>query len=299
MNIVLRNYSGVQDFHAVSNFLVANFKPDNADGNWLQPRWEYMHYRTDIVGEIDVSKIGIWEDDGHIVGVAHPEEYMGELYLQIHPDYSFLKNEMLVYSENNLIGKNENGHFINIFVYDSDEELVQIVQKRGYRQRQATEGDYLSQFIIPADFAPVLSPSGFKLKSLEEDNDLHKVQRVLWRGFNHLGEPPEDQYSIWVTLETAPNFRKDLHIVIEAPNGNFVSYSGMWYVADKGYCYVEPVATDPDYRLKGFMRTTILEGIRQCGLLGAKVAYVTTGREVYQRIGFKRLKGNHWWSKSF
>jgi hypothetical protein len=61
MNIVLRNYSGIQDFRAVSNFLVANYKPDNAEGNWLQPRWEYMHYRTDIVGKIDVRKIGIWE----------------------------------------------------------------------------------------------------------------------------------------------------------------------------------------------------------------------------------------------
>jgi len=300
MAIKIRNYEQSRDNQSISDFLVANYLPDNRDGNWLQPRWEYMNFRSDIIAKIDTSRIGIWEDDRNIVGIAHPEEYMGELYLQVHRDYTFLKNEMLDYAENNLFGVDEKGRkFINLFVYDFDDKLVQIVKERGYKQRQETVGDYLSQFIIPHEFPKISIPSGFALKSLEEENDLQKVERLWWRGFNHPGEPPEYQHSVMLTLQTAPNYRKDLNIIIEAPNGDFASYCGMWNVASKGFCYVEPVATDPNYRLKGLMRTVVLEGIRRCGLLGAEVAYVTTGREVYERIGFKRLHANHWWIKSF
>jgi hypothetical protein len=28
-------------------------------------------------------------------------------------------------------------------------------------------------------------PPGFRLKSLADDSDRHKIHRVLWRGFNH------------------------------------------------------------------------------------------------------------------
>jgi len=35
-------------------------------------------------------------------------------------------------------------------------------------------------------------------------------------------------------------------IVIEAPNGDFVTYCGMWYDKINRFGYVEPVATDPE-----------------------------------------------------
>lgn len=38
--------------------------------------------------------------------------------------------------------------------------------------------------------------------------------------------------------------------------------------------YVEPVATDPDYRRMDLGKAAVLEGIRRCGELGAEVAYV-------------------------
>jgi GNAT superfamily N-acetyltransferase len=207
---------------------------------------------------------------------------------------------MLDYAENYLYGIDDRGRkFINLFIYDTDVELISIVKPRGYIAREPTPGDFLSQYSIREEFPEIHLPDGFQLKDLGQDNNLIKVQRVLWRGFNHPGEPPEDRYSVWVMLETAPNFRRDLNLIVEAPNIDFVSYCGMWYVAAKRYCYVEPVATDPNYRLKGLARAVVLEGIRRCGLLGAKVAYVTTGIPVYEHIGFKRIRSNHWWRKRF
>ena len=53
-------------------------------------------------------------------------------------------------------------------------------------------------------------------------------------------------------MQSGPHFRKDLTIVVEAPNGEFVSYCGMWYDAVNRFGYVEPVATDPDYADEGW-----------------------------------------------
>ena len=298
MSIKLRNYSGGKDFQAISDFLTANYQPDNTDGNWLQPRWEYMHFRSDIICKVDPGKIGIWEDNNKIVGVAHPEEYDGELYLQIHPEYGFLKEKMLEYAERHLSGIDKQGkRFIRLFVYDTDNELIDIVKKRGYQAKEQTEDDYLSRYIIPDVFPGISLPTGFKLKSVQGENDPYKVQRVLYRGFNHPGEPPADQLSVWKTIQAAPHYRRDTNIVIEAPNGDYAAYCGMWYVPANRFGYVEPVATDPDYRLLGLARAAVLEGVRRCGLLGAKMAYVTTGKAFYGRIGFKIISANHWWQK--
>jgi predicted N-acetyltransferase YhbS len=298
MNIKLRKYSGHNDFQAICNFLTAHYQPDNTDGNWLEPRWEYMHFRSDIISKIDIGKIGIWEDNSKIVGVAHPESFAGELFLQVRPEYGFLKEEMLDYAEQHMYGIDKQGKkYIILFVYDTDEELIEIVKQRGYQAKEATEDDYLSQYSISAVFSEINVPAGFKLKSVQEENDPGNVQRVLYRGFDHPGEPPVNQLSVWETIQTAPNYRRDTNIIVEAPNGDYAAYSGMWYVPKNRFAYVEPVATDPNYRMLGLARAAVLEGIRRCGLLGAKTAYVTTGKLFYTHIGFKRIRANHWWRR--
>jgi len=105
-------------------------------------------------------------------------------------------------------------------------------------------------------------------------NDLCKLHRVLWRGFDHGDEPPDDGFEERTFMQSAPNYRKDLNIVVVAPDSNFVSYCGMWYEPINRIAYVEPVTTDPDYRRMGLGCTVVMEGIRRCGELGATVACV-------------------------
>lgn len=127
----------------------------------------------------------------------------------------------------------------------------------------------MSQFVIPSPFALAAVPSGFRLKSLADDNDLRKMNRVLHRGFDHPGEPPEEGIEGRRKMQSGPNYRKDLAVIVEAPNGDFVSFCGMWFDPVNRFGYVEPVATDPDYRRRGLGRAAVLDGIRRCGELGA------------------------------
>jgi len=139
-------------------------------------------------------------------------------------------------------------------------------------------------------------PEGFRLKSLADDNDLRKIHRVLWRGFNHEGEPDEDLEGRR-KMQSGPNFRHDLTIVVEAPDGNFVSFCGMWYEKTNRIAYVEPVATDPDYRRMGLGKAAVWEGIRRCGAEGATVAYVGSDQEFYHAIDFNTLHYRNCWTK--
>jgi predicted N-acetyltransferase YhbS len=157
----------------------------------------------------------------------------------------------------------------------------------------------MSQFVITDPFPPIRLREGFKLKSLADDNDLAKVHRALWRGFNHPGEPPADGIEGRRKMQSGPNYRKNLTIVVEAPNGAFVSFSGLWFEPIHKFGYVEPVATDPDYRRMGLGTAAVLEGIRRCGEFGVTVAYVGTDKPFYLAMGFKKLFTLNCWIKYF
>jgi len=157
------------------------------------------------------------------------------------------------------------------------------------------------KFEIPNPFPEINLPEGFQLKSLADECNWAKVHRVIWRGFNHEGEPPagENELESRRKMFETPTARHDLKIAVKAPNGDFVSFCGMFYEPTHKYAYVEPVATDPDYRRMGLGKAAVLEGIRRCSALGANVAYVGSDQEFYQALGFKKVFNNECWVKYF
>ena len=116
-------------------------------------------------------------------------------------------------------------------------------------------------------------------------------------GFNHPGEPPEEGIEDRKKMQSGPNFRKDLTIVVEAPDGNFASFCGMWYESTNKISYVEPVATDPDYRRMGLGKAAVLESLRRAAVLGAEVAWVGSDQEFYKAIGFETMFTVYPWVK--
>jgi GNAT superfamily N-acetyltransferase len=100
-------------------------------------------------------------------------------------------------------------------------------------------------------------------------------------------------------VEKAPLFRKDLVVMAKAPDGHFVSYCGVWYQAATQVAYVEPVATDLDYRRRGFGKAVVLEAIRRAKQLGATRAIVGSGLAFYRSIGFQPLFACYPWHKEW
>jgi predicted N-acetyltransferase YhbS len=98
-------------------------------------------------------------------------------------------------------------------------------------------------------------------------------------------------------MQSGPDFRLDLTIVIEGPTGEFVSFCGMWYEPVQAIAYVEPLATDPDFRRLGLGQTALAEGIQRCQDLGATEAFVGSDQAIYSAAGFTKLHESSCWLK--
>lgn len=285
MSIQFRNYTkeaGItEDYHKVRDFFVKI-----GYSEFTYARWDWMATH----GYLDknaIGKIGLWEDSGEVVGIATFDTGLGNAYCLTFPKYSQLKKEMLLYAKENLSSENK----FNIVISDSDYEFQDIAANLGFIATSNKENDAI--FYLDKTSTTYDLPSGFKITSMEETYDQFQYLRVLWKGFNHeLNGEGELVYSEEEEREVdnemyRSNVDLNLKIAVVAPDGNFVSYCGMWCEPKTGFAVIEPVATDPDYRKMGLGRAAVLEGIRRVGQLGAKIALVGSNQQFYYSIGLR------------
>lgn len=305
MNLTFRHYHHPDDYWRVDRFLIEHYQPANQDGNWIEPAWEYMHHHSLLDSE-SLEKIGLWEHEGQIVAVAHYEWHLGEAFFQFHPAYRHLRQELLDYAEANLFGRStrDGRKYLCAYVNDNDPDFCALLQERGY-QLDPEENRPMARLVIPDPFPPIHLPPGFRLVSLAEKPDWGKVNSVLWRGFDHPGDPPggEEELESRRKMFETPNARMDLKIAVAVASpasqedGKFVAFCGMFYQPDHHYAYVEPVATDPDYRRLGLGKAAVLEGIRRCATLGAQEAFVGSDQAFYLALGFEVVYTSQCWLK--
>jgi hypothetical protein len=144
-------------------------------------------------------------------------------------------------------------------------------------------------------------PRGFRVSDMKETFDIYRYGQVIWKGFNHEadGEGPfvfSDSMREGLTYEMLrPNVDLTLKVMTISPNGNFASYCDIWYDPATENAVVELVAADHAYRKRGLGRAAVLEGIRRCGLLGAKRAYVSANLQFYYSIGFRPRESSIRW----
>lgn len=296
MPISFRNYHHPEDYQRVSDFLINNYQPGNRDGNWLEPAWEYMHGHPGLEPQF-LARIGIWEESGEIVAVANYESGLGEAFFQFKPGYQTLQDQVLSYAEANLAA--EDGR-LHAFANDTNPTFIAMLQSKGY-VHLSREDRPLARFVIPGVFPPISLPEGYRLLSLADEPNWGKVHRVMYRGFNHPGDPnvnPENKEMRRVMFDTV-TAERELKIVVAAPDGEFVSICGMFFQPKGRYGYVEPVATDPDYRRMGLGKAAVLEGIRRCGERGAVEAFVGSNQAFYLALGFKVQYTSQCWHKRF
>ncbi len=293
MSIQFRNYTkqaGITDDY----FKVRTFLLKLGYTEFTYARWDWMITHS-YLDKASVSKIGIWENAKEIVGVATFDCQLGVGFCLTLPQYTFLKNDILLYAKSNLV---KDGKF-GVMIADTDLEFQSIAAKLNFIATEKKESDaifYLDKSPIAYDL-----PEGFYITSMKETYDLYQYGRVLWKGFNHeLNGEGKFEFSQKDESEFAesmnrPNADLNLKLAVVAPNGNFVAYSGMWYDTKAGYAVIEPVATDPDYRKMGLGKAVVLEGIRRVGKLGAKSTLVGSSQQFYYSIGMRPYATTTMW----
>jgi hypothetical protein len=295
MAIHFRNYAAqagiTEDYYKVREFFI---KLGYAEFTYVRWDWMITHLSLD---KSAVGRIGVWEDDGEVVGVATFDTRLGDCYCMALPQYAFLKKQMLSYAKDNLSNEGKS----TVVISDQDLFFQDVAAGLGY---VATPGrEYDAAFYLDKTSTAYDLPEGYRITTMKETYDLYKYLRVLWKGFNHElnGEGPfqytKEKEEAADQEMIRPNVDLNLKVAVVAPDGNFVSYCGMWYDPSAGFAVIEPVATDPDYRMKGMGKAAVLEGIRRVGSLGARVAFVGSSQQFYYSIGMRPYATATIWSK--
>jgi GNAT superfamily N-acetyltransferase len=285
MSVQFRNYTNragiTEDYHKVRAFFIKR-----GYAEYTYARWDWMATHG-YLDKSAVGRIGLWEEDGTVAGVATFDCRLGNAFCLTLPGYAYLKKEMLKYARENLSRDGEFG----IVISDTDSAFQDAAAELGFSATEHKENDAV--FYLDKMSTAYSLPEGFRTTSMKETFDLRQYRRVLWKGFNHElnGEgafhfSEEDGGKAGEEM-LRPNVDLDLKVAVVSPEGNFVSYCGMWYDPNAGYAVIEPVATDPDYRKMGLGKAAVLEGIRRAGELGAKIALVGSSQQFYYSIGLR------------
>lgn len=293
MSIQFRNYTSeagiTEDYHKVRKFLV-----DLGYSEYTYARWDWMTTHS-YLDKSAVGKIGIWEEEGNIVGLATFDCRLGTAFCLTSKNYENLKKELLLYAYENL---SVDGKFF-VVIPDSDVQFQDIAASLGFIATDDKESDAI--FYIDKTSLEYKLPDGFYITTMKDNFDPYQYKRVLWKGFNHelngegsLVFNKEDEQIVHEEM-IRPNVDLNLKVAVVAPDGNFVAYCGMWYEPKADFAIIEPVATDPAYRKLGLGKAAVLEGIRRTSLLGAKKAIVGSKQNFYYSIGLRPYATSTLW----
>ncbi len=296
MTVRFRNYPADtgyhEDYHAVCDFLHRTTCNEERVSlmDWVFWEWQAARgaYKADFLG-----KIGMWEYDGTLVAATPYEDHENAVALCADREHRPLLSEMLEY----VCAHMAHEGFVRLIIDDGDVELEQLARQHGFLPTQSNEP--IARLDITNESTRYELPDGFRVTSFNVEFDVRRYNRVMWYGFNHGPEAPqEDEEALrWrMNCVSSPNARRSLMTVTVAPNGDYASHCTMWYRGGDN-AIVEPVATHPDYRRMGLGRAAVLEAARRCGELGAKRAFVGSSQPFYYGIGFYPMGRVTVWAK--
>ena len=292
MSVIFRSYTGEtgysDDFMKICDFLIRINCKRVITPNYLWARWIWQF--GPYMSMEHLSHIGVAEDNGKIVGLATYESDLGEAYFCIDEEYTFLKSQFIDYAVKSLSLSGK----IKITLPDGDIPFQQIAIQKGFIP--TTQKSTVSVIDIGSNMYTL--PDGYKIMSFGDISfDVDRYYNAIWRGFNNQRQRNEIELESMRRREgfNAPYLDLDLRILVVAPNGDYASHCGMWCLPDSKYAYVEPVFTLPEYRKIGLGKAAVLEGVKRCGKLGAKQAYVLSSQQFYYSIGFYPVQNETWW----
>lgn len=278
-----------EDYRLVRAFLLETGRKDYSFG-----RWDWMTTHPMLVSEA-LGRIGLWLEDGRLVAIATYDSVPSTAFCVIRPGHESLTAEVFGYATQVVAEGPEHG----VMIPDGDRLLQSVAAEAGFIATTQKEADAMY-----CDPAPTYSlPEGFSITSMEDTFDLRRYDQALYKGFGHEEkdgpfEHTQERAAFNERAMRRPNVDLSLKVAVLAPNGDFVSYCGMWYDPAVDFAIVEPVATDPAYRRMGLGRAAVLEGVRRCMAQGARRAFVGSSQQFYYSIGFRPYQTGTRWCKA-
>ena len=277
--IMFKKYAK-EDYESACRFLIELCRHDRMRINWNWARFEWMAEHPEF-DQSHISSIGLWLDDGKVIGAAIYDMYFGEAFCGALPEYDALYPEILEYAWREL--KDETG--LGIAICDDDSNHIQVALASGFTRADQSE----TVMAIGLDeLFKVKLPDDLHFSELDPLRDTYAASWLFWQGFDHGSDRAEFERTEQIIPRIRPHFNRDLSVVAVNSDGEPVSCCCLWVHPDTDYAYVEPVCTIPSYRGKGIAKAVIYEALNRARTIGAKRAYVISDMDFYKKLGFAK-----------
>ena len=246
-----------------------------------------------------------WFDGDTVVAFVFYEAPATDIYFSVRKGYEYLADELIDYAMTTMPDWEGAQQLV---LFNGQEYLMEAAKKRGFNK----VFEYEDRFF---DFKNELNyelPEGYHFVE-PEDIDPVKIGKLCWYGFDHgdKGEfvnwdkqdasfewTPEKSYKdcLGDIMAPLPHATHEYDIIIADEQGEYVCFSGMWWVPENHLAYMEPLCTAPEHRRKGLAAAALTVHYRRMKALGA--THMTGGGDpFYEKIGYGN--GLHWsfWKK--
>jgi len=294
-NITQRRYNILVDFSRVYDFLEATYDFETLNSYLLPQYFEYAHHLL-WFDYIRAHRIGLWEENGELVGISAFEMNIGTAHLHTKVGYEFLLPELLAWAEKEISVCEGDKQQLSVYITSKEPSKQHLLKENGYELEHTSN---VTVFDYEKPFLERPLPDGFKIIDGSEV-DYTKLAACFWRGFNNKEEDtPENNVDGNIKCCLAPHADLSLDTIIVAPDGDYACALGMWYDKRNKYAYLEPMATVPQYRRMGLGTIALMEAMRKTKELGATYCFGGPVLEFYPQIGFEIYCQTEVWKKTW
>lgn len=285
MKLTLRTYQSDDDYWRIRDFL-RQVMIDNhrREFSWSVARWDYWWWfaNPDLEKISLAENVFIWETpDGQIAAVLNPEGH-GQVFLQRHPDFISpdLDAAMIALAEDRLTAPNQDDRRqLQIFVDSQDTALHQTLTQRGFqRVDRPGEQEYQHRRLLDLPLPPPIKLPDYTIRPLGSGLEFLERCYASGLGFHdddiQIARDNRDHPDWYCHIQSAPLYRRDLDLVVIAPDGSVASFCTIWFDDVSRTAYFEPVATVPAHRQRGLGKAMMIEGLHRLKQMGCKVAFV-------------------------
>lgn len=302
-NITSKQFQILTDINLVWDFMVDNYGRNFTNGvaapffeyaitsSWMNPLYTYLDR--------------IWLDGDKVVGFIFTESTPTDIFFNVRPGYEEdIVCDMMDYAQTYMPNWGNNQQFM---LFSGQEFLMKEAEKRGFTKVYEDE-DFIFDFQNVLDYK---LPDGFHFVS-PENVDIVKLTECCWKGFNHEQDKgpfvkweEKNPGTVWnphvayhgnmrSMMAPSPHATPEYNLIIENKAGEYVCFSGMWWVPQNQLAYMEPLCTVPEYRHMGLAAAALSEHYRRMKKLGA--THMTGGSNpFYKKLGYgPGIQWNHY-----
>lgn len=196
---------------------------------------------------------------------------------------------------------------VSVAVHREQSTLRHLLTAEGFVDEQVP----LAGLSHPAGDTGTRPPTGYRIRPLDEGEEprrLH-VHRAAWKPsdlpftddtLDTISPDAESRMNAekFHKMQGSPLYRRDLDLVIEAPDGSLAGSCTAWLDPSSGWVEMEPLGIVPEHRRRGLAQVLALDVCRRAAGLGAREVFINTAPlpyyrapwEAYVKAGFTPMR---------